>query len=41
LSIEKVKGEDVQAPASSGNDAEDALDKIREEMEHDSEYGKN
>ena len=33
LSIEKVKGEDVEAPAKSGSEAADALDKLMEEHE--------
>ena len=35
LSIEKVKGEEVTAPARSGNEAESALDRLRDEMESD------
>jgi hypothetical protein len=33
LSIEKVKGEDAVAPARSGSEAADALDKLMEEHE--------
>jgi len=37
LSIEKVKGEDVAAPAKSGSEAADALDRLMEEHESDEE----
>ena len=37
LSIEKVKGEEVNAPASSGSEAADALDKLMEGYGKDSD----
>ena len=37
LSIEKVKGEDAVAPAKSGSEAADALDKLMEEHSEEKE----